>query len=176
MESKGIDITIWDANQSYDKGDLVLYFKQERKQTSAEQGKREFVFILMSNKNGNTNTPNYDIVDHIPDFTKSAWTLLNPLSYLLQNLDEMRQVVVEVFKELLEKHVREQHGLVGSEEIANNLVMKDYTNLQTPWQVGKYSLWNSSQNIEDTNNGITGRMQKSTNGLMEYDLQYSFDR
>lgn len=72
------------------------------------------MFILVSLKDGNGNMPNYDIVDHIPVFTKSDWQLLNPLSYLLQNLNEMRNVVVDVFKKLMQQHVEREHGLVGS--------------------------------------------------------------
>lgn len=98
-------ITLWDSNMTYAKGDVVVYFKKESKQRSVEQGQREFIFMLMSLSEGNANTPNYDIVDHIPDFTKSGWTLLNPLSYLLQDLNEMKTVVVEVFKKILEKHI-----------------------------------------------------------------------
>lgn len=78
-----LSITLWDPNVSYGKGEVVVYFKEESEQKSVEQGLRDFVFILMSLKKDNANTPNYDIVDHIPDFTKSGWQLLNPLSYLL---------------------------------------------------------------------------------------------
>ena len=138
-----------------------------------EQGKREFVFILVSLANNNTNIPNYDIVEHIPVFTKSKWQLLNPLSYLLQNLNEMRSVVLEVFKNLMEEHVGNEHGLIGSENIANNLVKKDYSNLQTPWQVGKYSLVNSTEKINEVS--WNGRKTKSTNGIMEYNIRYGFD-
>ena len=91
------------------------------------------MFILISLSDNNDSTPNYDIVDHIPVFTKSRWQLLNPLSYLLQNLNEMRDVVLGVFKQLVEEHVKNEHGLIGSGDIVNNLVRKDYSNLQTPW-------------------------------------------
>ena len=80
---EALSLTLWDPNISYNEGDVVVYFKEESKQVSVEQGKREFVFILISLQNNNTNIPNYDIVDHIPVFTKSKWQLLNPLSYLL---------------------------------------------------------------------------------------------
>ena len=78
-----LSLTLWDPNISYNEGDVVVYFKEENKQVSVEQGKREFVFILVSLQDNNDNIPNYDIVDHIPVFTKSKWQLLNPLSYLL---------------------------------------------------------------------------------------------
>lgn len=164
---------MWDPNVSYAKGEVVVYFKKESKQTSVEQGTREFVFILMSLKDGNTDTPNYDIIDHIPVFTKSNWQLLNPLSYLLQNLNQMREVVLGVFKELLQKHVQQDHGLIGSEDIENNLVKTDYSNLQSPWQVGKYTLVNSTKDISAV--GLVGKKRKTTNGIMEYNLQYNFD-
>ena len=64
---------MWEPNNTYNEGDIVVYFKEESKQISVEQGVRDFVFILMSIKKDNANTPNYDIVDHIPDFTKSGW-------------------------------------------------------------------------------------------------------
>ena len=164
---------MWDPNVSYAKGEVVVYFKKDSKQTSVEQGIREFVFILMSLKDGNTDTPNYDIIDHIPVFTKSNWQLLNPLSYLLQNLNQMREVVLGVFKELLQKHVQQDHGLIGSEDIENNLIKTDYSNLQSPWQVGKYALVNSIKEISEV--GLVGKKRKTTNGIMEYSLQYNFD-
>ena len=85
----------------------------------------------------------------------------------------MRSVVLEVFEGLLEEHVKNEHGLVGAADIENNLVKKDYSNLQTPWQVGKYSLVNSTKDISEV--GLTGKMRLSTNGILEYNLQYSFD-
>jgi len=117
VDGQSLSLTIWDPNVSYDEGDIVVYFKEESKQTSVEQGKREFVFILVSLKDGNTDTPNWDMVDHVPVFTNSHWQLLNPLSYLLQNLNEMRDVVLEVFKGILNEHVAQEHGFIGSEDI-----------------------------------------------------------
>jgi hypothetical protein len=75
------------------------------------------VFILVSLVDNNDNTPNYDIVDHVPVFTKSKLQLLNPLSYLLQDLNEMRKVVFEVFEKLLAEHVEVEHGFIGSDDI-----------------------------------------------------------
>ena len=75
------------------------------------------MFILVSLKDNNYSIPNYDIVDHVPDFTKSGWQLINPLSYLLQDLNEMRKVVLEVFKKLLAEHVEVEHGFIGSDDI-----------------------------------------------------------
>ena len=76
-------INLWNPNVSYQKDDIVLYFKKETKQISPDVGKREFAFLLVSMKDGNTSTPNYDLVDGIPSFAKSNWNLLNPMSYLL---------------------------------------------------------------------------------------------
>jgi hypothetical protein len=168
-----LSLTLWDPNVSYKKGDVVVYFKEESKQKSVEQGLREFVFILVSLKNNNDSIPNYDIVDHVPVFTKSDWQVLNPLSYLLQNLNEMRDVVLAVFDELLAKHVEDEHGFIGSDDIANNLVKKDYSNLQTPWTNGKYSLVMSTEEIDEV--GWKGRKTKSSNGIMEYNIRYGFE-
>ena len=151
-----------------------MYFKEESKQVSVEQGKREYVFILTSLWDGNTNTPNYDIVDDIPEFKKSGWQLLNPTSYLLQDLNVMRKVVVDVFKGLLADHVRDEHGFSGdSTDIESSLVKKDYSNLHTPWTNGKYSLVMSSGN--ETTSGLECRKTKSSNGIMEYAIRYGFD-
>ena len=105
-------ITMWNPNVTYQLGDMVLYFKEEAKQVSVEQGKREYAFILVSiNEGGNNAIPNYDIVEGLPVFDKSGWRLLNPLSYLLQNLESMREVVKEVFTSILEEHVEDEHGI-----------------------------------------------------------------
>lgn len=168
-----LSLTLWDPNVVYKEGDVVVYFKEESKQKSVEQGLREFVFILVSLKDNNDSTPNYDIVDHIPVFTKSDWQVLNPLSYLLQDLNEMRKVVLDVFEKLLAKHVEDEHGFIGSEDIANNLVKKDYSNLQTPWTNGKYSLVMSDDKVRGT--GWDGRKVKSSNGIMEYNIRYGFE-
>ena len=128
-DGESLSLTLWNPNVSYNEGDVVVYFKEESKQKSVEQGKREFVFILVSIQDNNTNVPNYDIVDHVPVFTKSKWQLLNPLSYLLQDFNEMRDVVLDVFNNLMKEHVESEHSLIGSENIDNNLVKKDYSNL-----------------------------------------------
>lgn len=172
-DDQSLSLTLWNPNVSYNEGDVVVYFKEESKQTSVEQGVREFVFILVSLIDNNTRIPNYDIVDHVPVFTKSKWQVLNPLSYLLQNLNEMREVVLEVFKKLLEGHVQEEHGLIGSTDIANNLLKKDYSNLQTPWTNGKYSLVMSTEELDQV--GWKGRKLKSSNGIMEYHVTYGFE-
>ena len=115
---KTLSITMWNPNISYSKGDIVVFFHEEDgDQTSVEQGKREFVFVLSSLQDGNREVPSFDIVDHVPVFQKPYWQLLNPLSYLLQNLNELRDVVKEVFADLLESHVQKEHGLVGSDDI-----------------------------------------------------------
>ena len=72
-DGESLSLTLWNPNVSYNEGDVVVYFKEESKQKSVEQGKREFVFILVSIQDNNTNVPNYDIVDHVPVFTKSKW-------------------------------------------------------------------------------------------------------
>ena len=70
---------------AYSKGQLAMYFQEpETEQVASDIGLRQFVFILMSMKDGiNTSMPNYDLVNGVPDFSKSGWVLLNPLSYLL---------------------------------------------------------------------------------------------
>ena len=121
---------------------MVLLFKEEKEQKHVEVPRREFAFILSSLKNGNTSQPNYDMVNGIPDFTKSNWSLINPMSYLLQDLIGMKEVVQEVFSSLLAKHVKDDHGLVKSTSLTSNLLRKDYSNLQTSWGIGSRSLVN----------------------------------
>ena len=166
-------ITMWSPNLQYNKGDMVMVFKQESKQASPDANRREFVFILVSIKNENDSMPNYDLVDGIPDFTKSGWMLLNPMSYLLQDLIGMKAVVKEVFSKILEEHVENEHGLVGSSEIGQNLVRTDYSNLVTPMQVGKHSLVMERGDVDEI--GMSGVFKKSSDGILEYQLKYSFD-
>jgi hypothetical protein len=71
---------------------------------------REFAFILVSTINNNSSTPMYVMVDGIPDFTKTGWKLLNPMSYLLQDLVGMEKVVKEVFQNILSRHMVDEHG------------------------------------------------------------------
>ena len=163
-------ITLWDKNVVYKKGQVVVYFKQERKQTSSEQGLREFVFLLMSGKDNNTNIPNYDLADGVPDFSKSNWIALNPTSYLLQDLNELRSLVVDkVFKQLMARHMEDDHGVVGEQAIEASLVKLDYSNLQTPWRGGKNSVVNYDNEVDGM------RVQRRTNGVMEIDVEYGFD-
>ena len=159
-------ITIWNPNISYAKNDIVIYFKQEAKQVAPEVDKREFVFVLMSTANDNTAIPNYDMVNGIPDFTKSNWCLINPTSYLLQDLIGMKKVVKDVFAALLKRHVKLDHGLIKSDSIEQNLIKNDYSNLVTPWEVGKYSLVIKSDDINET--GVNGTVKYSSNGIAEY--------
>lgn len=166
----GKTITLWSPNVTYMKNDIVMYFKTETKQVSVEMGKREFAFILVSTKDNNSSIPNYDLVDGIPSFQKTNWTLLNPLSYLLQDLDEMKKVVKSTFGELLESHIKEMHGLIGTRDIETNLVKKDYSNLITQNRVGKYSL----STVDSTYDG-SNRMKLDSNGILEYSIRYSFD-
>lgn len=158
-------INMWNPNVQYNKDDMVLYFKTENEQKSPEVDKREFMFILVSQKDGNDSIPNYDMVDGIPNFSKTNWSLLNPMSYLLQDLIGMKEVVKEVFQALLDAHVSEEHGLVNASDIGSNLVRKDYSNLSTSMVPGKMSL-----NVP-SGNGV----KKCTNGIMECFVQYSFD-
>ena len=162
---------MWSQSVTYALGDIVLYFKKEDKQVSPDVGKREFAFILASLKDGNTTTPHYDLVDGIPTFVESGWRLLNPLSYLLQDLDGMKSAVKEAFANLLQDHIEDEHGLVGSDDITKNLVRKDYANLSTPWKVGSYALVKSQTTFDNGN--IVRKVH--TNGLMEYQVRYSFD-
>ena len=46
--SGGKPLTMWNPNIIYQKGDLVLYFKQEREQNHPDVEKREFAFILLN--------------------------------------------------------------------------------------------------------------------------------
>jgi hypothetical protein len=168
-------IVMWNPNLSYDKDEIVLYYKTENEQRAPEVEKREFVFVLVSTKNGNTSMPNYTLVDGIPDFGKSNWRLMNPLSYLLQDLIGMREVVKEVFENLLKEHVEEEHGLLGSEDIASNLVKKDYSNLNATWNMGSLALGiNGGGQVEKTDK-ITYLCKLNSNGVMEYQIKYSFD-
>lgn len=125
------------------------------------------MFILASTKDGNDNIPNYDLVDGIPVFTKSNWNLLNPMSYLLQDMIELKKVVKSVFSNLLAKHVSEEHGMAGGGvyDIEKTLLKKDYSNLMTPDRPGKFSL--------DILNSDGIKM--SSNGVMECSIQYSLD-
>lgn len=118
-------------------------------------------------KDGNTSIPNYVMVDdgRIPDFTKTNWRLLNPTSYLLQDLIGMKEVVKDVFNGLLNKHLSEQHGITGSTDVGRNLLRKDYSNLSTGWLLGSKSV--------DTMDYSGIRMK--SNGTMEVSIKYSFD-
>ena len=166
----GREITLWNPNMVYAKDDIVLYFKQESRQVDPEVGKREFAFLLISTKDGdNTSIPNYDLVDGVPDFKKSNWKLLNPMSYLLQDIIGMRTAVKEVFEQLLKRHVEEEHGLIGSDDIESNLVKTDFSNLSTAWGIGEYSLNVLETEVKNV------LMKKSSNGIMEYAIRYSFD-
>ncbi len=162
----GKSITMWNPNIQYSKNDIVLYFKQERKQVAPDVGIREFAFILISTKDKNDSVPNYDLVDGIPNFVKSNWKLINPMSYLLQDLIGMKKVVKEVFEGLLQEHVEKEHGLIGAVDIDKNLVRKDYSNLLTPWRVGKFSLVMDERDVSEI--GITGKRKLASNGIMEY--------
>ena len=126
---------------------------------------REFAFILVSTSDNNSSTPMYVMVDGIPDFTKTGWKLLNPMSYLLQDLVGMEKVVKEVFQNILSRHMVDEHGSTGIQDVKNNLLRKDYSNLSTGWLLG-----NKSIDIVDKN----GTRMKS-NGLMEISLEYSFN-
>lgn len=158
VESRGKSITMWNQNMKYQIGDIVLLHK-------TINGKN-FAFLLTSTQKDNVNIPSYNMVNGVPDFTKSGWYLLNPMTYLLQDLGSMRKVVMEVFNTILNSHIERDHGLVGSMDIEKNLVKKDYSNLQTSLAPGTYSL-----NTTDTNELVV-----SSNGIMEQYVKYSFDQ
>ena len=162
-------INLWNRNMKYSKNDVVLHFKTENKQVSPEVGKREFAFVLVSMKDDNTNVPNYVMVNGVPDFTKSKWNLVNPMSYLLQDIVGMKKVVKEVFNNLIKRHVKDDHGLQKSADIEDNLLKRDYSNLSTPMQLGKYSLTNVYRELDDC------IMKKSTDGVLEYYIKYQMD-
>lgn len=165
LDSKSKSITMWNPNIQYSEGDMVLYFKTENEQKHPDVGRREFMFILVSRTDENDSVPNYDMIDGIPDFSKTNWDLLNPMSYLLQDLIGMKDVVKEVFTNLLEEHVAEEHGLIGSADIEKNLLKTDYTNLTTPWENGKYAV--------DVVKG--DNIKIGSNGIMEVKIAYAFD-
>ena len=169
----GKTITLWSPNITYSKDDIVLYFKQEKEQVSPDVPKREFAFLLMSMEDGNSSIPNYDLIDGIPDFIKSNWNLLNPMSYLLQDLIELKKVVHDVFSSLLKLHVKNEHGIISTSDIENNLLKKDYSNLYTWDKLGKFSLYNG--NVETSKTGIVQNIKMSSNGIMEISVRYSFD-
>ena len=87
------------------------------------------------------------------------------MSYLLQDDIELRKIVRDVFQNLLSEHVRKEHNLIGSGDIEGNIVKKDYTNLISQWEAGKYA-------ISISDNGTT---KLWSNGIMEHNIQYSFD-
>lgn len=115
--NNGKSITMWNPNVMYSEGDIVLDFKEVKFQKSSESGTQSLAFMIVSTKDDNDNVPNYDLVDGIPDFTKSGWKLLNPMSYLLQDIVGMKNVIREAFEKVLSEHVESEHGLVGSESI-----------------------------------------------------------
>mgnify|MGYP003291885589 CR=1 FL=1 len=80
------------------------------------------------------------MIDGIPNFSKTNWRLINPTSYLLQDLIEMKSLVKEVFQALLDEHVKEKHNLMNGTSVEQNLLKKDYSNLVTPWELGKYAI------------------------------------
>lgn len=134
---------------------------------------RKFAFILVSTKDNNTSIPNYDLVNGIPSFFKSNWNLLNPTSYLLQDMTEMKRVVQEVVQQLIDEHVKKNHKLIDGTDVELNLVKKDYSNLITPNRYGKYTVSNLDSTF--TSNGQTNRIKLDTNGIMEYSIKFSYD-
>ena len=167
IDGREMGIVMWDSNSVYNKGDVVLYFMD-----SDEPFNHQYVFLLMSMKDGNITVPNHgDLVNGIPDFSETDWKLLNPTSYLLQNLTELTKIVVQAFTDILDDHVKDDHGLVGdAEDIANNLVRVDYSNLQSPWRTGKMALVGETKDI-----GTNCNIRKSTSGVMWQSMSYGFD-
>ena len=174
LETTGLGITMWSPNVAYSQKDMVLYFKEETKQLSPDVGKRNFVFLLMSEKDNNSSIPNYELIDGIPNFSKTNWKLINPTSYLLQDLIEMKKVVKDVFQSLLDEHVEEKHNLMNGQSISQNLLKKDYSNLVTPWEFGKYAIQNSSVQYSNGNSLNIVQNMDST-GIMECFVEWGYD-
>lgn len=172
--TSGLGITMWSPNVTYAKNDIVLYYKQESKQISPDVGKRDFVFMLISQKDNNDSIPNYELVDGIPNFSKTNWRLINPTSYLLQDLIEMKSLVKEVFQALLDEHVKEKHNLMNGTSVDQNLLKKDYSNLVTPWELGKYAIQISNNVVRDDDT-IKITEKKDSTGIMECFVEYGFD-
>ena len=160
--SFGSGISLWSSSMTYQVDDVVLLFKEGETQDKTHD--QEFAFLLVSTKKDNTSVPNYDMVDGVPNFDNTGWRLLNPTSYLLQDLSGMKLVVKEVFLDILNEHVKNEHKLIASQDIEQNLLKKDYSNLRTSWNVGDYSL-----NVVEGNS-----IRKSSNGIMELSVKYSF--
>ena len=176
LDGKGKQITMWNPNITYGKDDVVLYFKEENKQVAPDIGKRKFAFILVSIKEDNSSIPNYDLVDGLPDFTTTNWMLLNPTSYLLQDLEGMRKLVKELFQALLDRHVKEEHGLVVSGSIENDLLRKDYSNLNSKWELGNYTVVKSKSTItSNSHSTASANVRLLSNGVLEQDWTYGFD-
>lgn len=165
---------MWSPNVIYAKNDLVLHFKEESKQVSPDVGKRIFVFLLISQKDGNDSMPNYEMIDGIPNFSKTNWRLINPTSYLLQDLIELKKLVHDVFQSLLSEHVQDKHNLMDGTTIGQNLLKKDYSNLMTPWELGKHSLTISSGVVRN-DEGIKITENKDSSGIMECFVEWEYD-
>ena len=85
----------------------------------------------------------------------------------------MKSVVKEVMETLLQEHVEREHGMVGVKDIESNLLKRDYSNLQTSWGIGKFSLVMGHSRIEEP--GLVGEMKTTSNGVVQYYMKYSFD-
>lgn len=86
----------------------------------------------------------------------------------------MRQVVKEVFTQVLDRHLKVDHGLSGSSDIERNLLKKDFSNLVSQWDVKKYSLSVNPESRSD-DEGFLEDMRRYSNGIMEYFIEYSLD-
>ena len=132
----------------------------------ATEERQAMAFMLASMVDGNSSVPNYDLVDGIPDFSKSNWSLLNPLSYLLQDIDGLRKVAKEAFQNLLDRHVASGHGMAGARiDVSQSLLRRDFANLVTPDIPGRPTV----STVD------AGGVKMLSNGTIECSVAYSFD-
>lgn len=99
------------------------------------------------------------------------------MSYLLQDLDSMSNVVREAITNIIKSHLETEHGIRGELDLHRSLVKKDYSNLFTQTNVGEFSIdimRRTSTNQETNNTHNPTRM--SSNGDMEYRIKYGFDQ
>ena len=68
-----------------------------------------------------------------------------------------------------------EHGLIGAKEIDRNLVKRDYSNLQSDWNVGSHSLVRQDTTTQNVLKDGFMREKISTNGVMEVQVMYGFD-
>lgn len=161
----GHRIRLWNANLTYAKDDVVVYV-QERSDSDP------LVFILVSGKDSNSSIPNWELKDGLPDFSKSNWRVVNPTSYLLQDLNQMKQVVKDSLDQILAEHVRTDHNLQSGSSLAYNLLRKDYSNLVGPLKVGGLSIQSHADPLTSETTQATAR---ESNGTQEVLVRWQLD-